>query len=192
MARRKSTATDAPQSLTEALPLLSEYARLEAIISQASAEREAGIAALNAEYDERAAPMLSALSDITVRIKTWFEANRAGLTGGKRKSIEIGGCEIGHRTGNPALKPPKGMNDALTITWLKLQNEPWAQHLIRVAETLDKAAMIRVLRLSEPSLATTRLKEAGYETKQGESFFIKSAAPAPEAVIDIPVSGSVQ
>lgn len=192
MARRKSNAVDAPQSLSEALPLLGEYARLEAIISQAAAERERGIAALHDDYNAIAAPLVNELATLTLRIKAWFEANRSSLTLDKRKSIEIGGCEIGHRTGNPRLKQPKGMTDELTITWLKLQNAAWARVFIRVTETLDKAAMIKAIRLAKPSVATTALNEGGYGTAQSEAFFIQSAAPQPEAMVEIPVVGTVQ
>lgn len=192
MARRKATAVDAPQNLSEALPLLGEYARLEAIISQADAERERGIATLNDDYNALAAPLVNELAALTLRIKAWFEANRSQLTNDKRKSIAIGGCEIGHRTGNPTLKMPKGMDEALTITWLKLQDASWARALIRITETLDKAAMIRVLRLNSPSMATMWLTEAEYRTGQREQFFIQSTVPKPDATIEIPLLGTVQ
>jgi phage host-nuclease inhibitor protein Gam len=195
MARRKLAAVDAPQTLSEALGLLGAYSRLEAMISQAAAEREAGIAKLNDEYTAFAAPLMSELADITRQVKTWYEANRSSLTLDKRKSIDLGGCQIGHRTGNPKLKLPKGMNEVGAIAWLKsIANDDakWPLSLIRVSEALDKAAMIKALRLDKPSMATMGLIEGGFDTGQREQFFIQSLAPKPETSAEIQPEGCLQ
>ena len=179
MARRKSNAVDAPQTLAEATLLLNEYARIEALISQLSAEREAGFAKLQADYQAMAAPLGEQLGLLFKQIKPWYEANRAAMTLDSRKSVKIGGCEIGHRIGNPTLKLPPTKSEASAIAWLEAQfaeGLSWPNGFIRRVKTLDKAAMIRVLRLDAPSLATIGLQDGGFLVTQREVFFIESAA----------------
>jgi phage host-nuclease inhibitor protein Gam len=178
MARRKSPAVDAPQTLDEAISLLDRTSALMAGLSSLEADREASLAAIAAAHDAVAGPVEQELKSLFIRLKPWWEVARDQLTDGKRKSVELGGCVIGTRTANPSLKLPKGKSADEVIEML--MNFGLAQ-FCNVKTTLNKAAIIMALRQPVGLIQEMLVCDVQVSVSQAEEFFIDRLPPKAAA-----------
>ena len=181
--RRTSPALAAPQTLPEAIKLLERYARLANEAARLDVDRNDAKAAIDAAADAAIAPIEAELRDLVRQLKPWWAVARDELTGGKKKSIELAGCQIGYRIANPSLVYPKP--EAVAVEKLHLR-EGWA---LRTTTVLDKPALIAAIRrppVDEDDDTAARLRKLGFSVSQKETFFVDVAPPKPvtESVAD--------
>jgi phage host-nuclease inhibitor protein Gam len=181
--RRKAVKLPACQSIEEASALLGRFAVLDTQLAARKARVEAAIAQMRAEAADLDAPAEEQIKDIFLQLKPWWAVASEEITGGKRKSAELAGCLIGHRIGNPTLVFPKPEEQAIArIEALNIEG------LVRIAKALDKEALIKGLRAPEDQLdendrkIIAELREAGFDVKQTETFFIDRLPPKEEPV----------
>lgn len=175
MARRKSAAMRAPQTPQAAQLLLERYASLDAQVELIEAARTEAIAIANAAADTQLVPLHAELKDIVKQLQPWWAASIDELTGGKRKSIELGGCLIGERT-NPAKVVFSGGKDADAVAALQTAK---LTDLLRVTTSLDKPAILKALEKENQPVDTGEdpcprvLHDMGFSAKQVETFFVE-------------------
>lgn len=193
--RRKAPAQLAPQTLEQAIGLLSEYRDLTDKVDELAEERDRAIAGIKGEYDAFAAPLGVQAAELFRQLRAWWAVAAPEMTDGKRKSIELAGVTIGERTTPPALALPKGKKaEAIVdelINWL-------GNEYIVTTNKLDKPALIKVLRLQlDPETADPEtiallsvrgvlVEELGLAVTQKEEFFIDRPGkqPAVETVAE--------
>ncbi|MFQ3665559.1 MAG: host-nuclease inhibitor Gam family protein [Sphingomonadaceae bacterium] len=191
--RRKAAASDVPASREAAEALLRRFAELDAELEDIGREAEAEILRIRQEADAGCAQVKAEMKAIFNRLKPWWAVEHEEIAG-KRRSAVLAGCEIGHRTGNPALVVPHGEADLIESLQL-LGFDGWA---VRVKRELDKPALIKALRGQDEGLTAddvAALAGLGLSVRQTETFFIarvQPQAPASECVApgaDAPVAG---
>lgn len=177
--RMKAAAIAVPQTMEEAIDRLARFSRLEGELEELKLAADAGKAEIDAERDSRATPIVAELKQIVSEMKPFWEARRQEITGGKRKSVVLGGCEIGTRTGNPTLTFVKGREDDL-LQELETLGFDWA---IRQKPEFDKPAIIKALSPNPESpfevADAAALTGLGFGVRQTETFFIARATSEP-------------
>ncbi len=184
--RMKAAALDVPQTMEAAIAKLARFAELETGLDEIKLAADAAKAQIDAHRDQLAAPVVAELKTLLHELKPFWEARREEITGGRRKSVVLGGCEIGTRTGNPTLTYPKAREQELIEELDLLGFREWA---LREVLELDKPALIKALRhegdnpLDQADSAA--LEGLGFAVKQAETFFIARATsePAEAAII---------
>ncbi|HPU15641.1 MAG TPA: host-nuclease inhibitor Gam family protein [Polymorphobacter sp.] len=192
MTRRKADKLPAAKTTPEAITLLGRYAALQASIDARRAQAEVAIAETRAAVDAAIAPDEAALKAIFNQLKPWWSVAHDELTDGKRKSIELGGCLIGHRMTPPKVTFAKA-DEAVIIDWL---SEHGFTDLVRTKSELDKPAIIKAVRLDvdHAKIAGTpeatriasviwNLNEVGVTITQKEEFFIAPIPPVEPATV---------
>lgn len=188
--RRKSEVLPAAQSREEAIALLTRYAEIAAGIEQIDANTAAVMAQRKAGDDAIKAPLITQQEAIFLRVKPWWAVAGATVVEGDRKTAELGGCLLGHRTGNPTLKHPTPVDKAVGL----LVGKGWVG-LLRVKYELDKPAIAAALRwldtpraAAEPNDENIDVAEArtwfastGFRVVQSEDFFIDRLPPKGQA-----------
>jgi phage host-nuclease inhibitor protein Gam len=165
-------AVRAPRSIEAATRLLEQYAELDGQIATIEEDRQSSISAINARCDTAANDLIARRDDLAAVLGPWWSANSAELTCGKRKSIELGGCVIGSKTGRASLYVGGGEDDVVAA---KLAKRPWTAELVRVAPKLDKAAVLKALDGEHKA----KLKGMGFSRTPGaETFFVQRAEQA--------------
>lgn len=187
--RRKADKLPAAQSTEEAIALLARFAEVDALMAADNVAAEEAIAAIRAVRDAHQEPLKAELKALFNQLKPWWAVAGEQLTEGKRKSVELGGCQIGHRTSTPALKL-EGLTEAEAVEHLEaLGFEAWA---IRTKKELDKPALIAALRklgatgpdgeLSADGVDAHVLDGLGLKVSQKEEFFIARIPPVEPPV----------
>ena len=171
MSRVKSAALRAPKSSEEAVELLAQLATVTRTIAAHDAQRDEAKQQIDAAADACIVPLSAERDDIFKRLQPWYEANASDLTGGKRKSIELGGCTIGHRTTPPKLTFAFG-KDADGVD--ALLHFGRTEGLLKTpAPTLIKAAILAELTSGPTDDDALPLELLGFAPKQSEEFFIE-------------------
>ncbi|PZO88608.1 MAG: hypothetical protein DI623_12350 [Sphingomonas sanxanigenens] len=174
MARRTATAVDLPKSVEEAAGLLGRYAALTADIAAIDAERAIKRAEIDQDADERIARREEELKAIFARLKPWWAVAGDQVTGGKKRSAELGGCDIGIRTTPPRLvlqaKEPEMIRRLQGLRWSRVKE------FLRTKVSLDKQAIIKEIGTGKDG----HLGMLGFTTRQTDEFFIAPIAPEHE------------
>lgn len=185
MTRIQSAAQRAPQTKQQAIELLDRYAAASAKVLSIEADRGGELAKINSAADALLVPLVAELKDIAKQLKPWWAANIEELTGGKRKSIELGGCQLGYRMSPPKVAFAGGTD---TDAALLLQAEGFGQRLVRVTPTPDKPALLKLLETTpgddDPVTLwedIDKLKDLGFSVKQTEQFFVDALMPTSAA-----------
>ncbi|MDK2757542.1 MAG: host-nuclease inhibitor Gam family protein, partial [Blastomonas fulva] len=92
-----------PRTLEQATAMLERFAVLDGDRAGIEAERNEQIAKINAAADEQLVPIVEEMVAIGEKIQPWWAKAAAELLPAKRKSMELGGCIIGSRTGKTVL-----------------------------------------------------------------------------------------
>lgn len=164
-------APNAPKTKVAATVLLERFHRRAGELAAIEAARSSQIAATNAVADKLAAPVLTELQQLRDRLEPWWAANAADLTGGKRKSIELGGCDIGTKRTKATLEHGFADDDAAIAA---LEAERWAKSYLTVKVTLDRTATLKAV---ESGKHQDRLVALGFKVKPGaDAFFVKRVA----------------
>lgn len=175
--RKKADKLPATQTVEEAIAQLKRYAQLDASIAARKARTEAAIASLKAQTDTLNAPEEAEQKALFLSLKPWWAVAGDTVTGGERKTWELGGCLIGHRTSNPALGYPKPEAAAVELLFVN----GW-HGCLRVKYELDKPVILRGL-AGQPfdgedsSAAANKLNGWGFHIVQKEEFFIDRLPP---------------
>ena len=197
MTRLRSAAQRAPQTQDQALALAVRFAAAATRIGELAARRASIIARVDAIVAASIVPLKAEQADIVKQLKPWFAANMDELTGGKRKSIELGGCVLGYRINPPKVAFAGGTDDQAVDA---LVSAELADELVRTTLALDKPAILKLLehvpaedpsdpRFDEAQLARldtkSKLEELGFSVKQSELFFVDLSTkvePGPATV----------
>jgi len=159
-----------PRTLKAATLLLERLAVVEGAIGAIEAERKAELAAVHAEADGKIEPWLPERDDLVAKLSGWWSESGHLLTEGKRKSMTIGGCEIGSR------KHPDKLGiagDATEIAKL-LQKKRWAGELVVTTVSVDRAAVLK----SIDGAHADELKAMGFSRVEGDDVvFVRAVAP---------------
>jgi predicted DNA-binding protein (UPF0251 family) len=157
--------TPRPRTTAEAQVLLADYAANAAAIDAIETLRNSEISAANAKADEAAVPLRIKRDAMRDALEAWWAKAGAALTQGKRRSIELGGCELGLQAGRSTLVV---QDEAAVVAALK--DQLWAAYLINVKVTLDKRAALKAL----DGPHSIQLKSLGLAKQAGEdAFFVK-------------------
>lgn len=170
--RRKADKLPATQTVEEAIAQLARYAALDAAITARKARVDAAVASMRAQCDALNAPEEAEQKALFLSLKPWWAVAGETVTGGDRKTWELGGCLIGHRTSNPALGYPRPEAAAVELLFVN----GW-HGCLRVKYELDKPVILRGLAGQpfdgdEGSAAANKLKGWGFHIVQKEEFFI--------------------
>jgi len=155
-----------PRSLKQAQRLCELYTELAGKVAAIEEERDAAIAAANARADELLAPLLQERDQIAEKVEPWFLEAKDELLDGKRKSIELGGCELGTRKGKAKLGIAGNKDDAVE----KLGSLRWAKPFLKTTVSLDVPAISKGLLGKHGS----KLHEEGFAIVAGiDVFYMK-------------------
>lgn len=162
------TAIRQPRSVAAATELCERFAVLDGQIAAIEERRQADIAAVNADADRAATDLIAQRDAIAEKLAPWWAGAAAQLTGGKRKSIELGGCLVGTADARATLAVA-GMEDAIALKLAKLR---WGQAFVTVKVSLAKAPLLK----ATDGKRAGELAELGLTRKPGATaFFVKRA-----------------
>lgn len=160
------------KTVADATAALERYAALSGQVAAIARRRDAILSRANAAADRLAMPLTAELATIAARLEPWWAKNAAALTDGKRKSIELGGCMIGSKSGRATLSLAGDDFDAAAA---KLRLERWAKPFVVVKVSIDRTATLKALGGPHGD----KLKAAGFAEKPGsETFFVNAVAQA--------------
>jgi hypothetical protein len=155
-----------PRTIAAATKLLERFAELDGQIAAIEEQRKVELADVNAEADRLIAPFLPERDAILAKLQGWWVEAAPGLTDGKRKSIALGGCEIGSRS-SPATLGVAGDEKLIAKALIKLR---WARELVRVTIGIDRAAVLK----SIDGVHAAQLAELGFSrVAGGEAVFVR-------------------
>lgn len=176
MARATSPALKAPQTTEAALALAERYAVLDADVQRHTADAQAAIAATKAAAHAVLLPIAAEMKAIEKQLKPWWAARHEELTGGRRRSIELGGCQLGYRLSTPKVCFAGGTDDDAAATLQAAELDM----LLRVSVAVDKPAILKAFAgdpdPGEGHHLAARLAGLGFSVQQGDQFFIEPIA----------------
>ncbi|VWX62620.1 host-nuclease inhibitor Gam family protein [Sphingorhabdus sp. 109] len=187
MARRKKDAVEAPQNELEAIVVAVDYALLDRAVGRAEAICDEQIDQAKARRDENIATLKPKLDIAFEKLQAYYSANEDVLTGGVRRSVELGPVTIGERLTTPKLKLPSGMKEAGVIAWMRSVRDVggFAKRFMRVRVELNKQAIIEALKpTDEPRTGqdmkdSKKLADKGLSIRQKDEFFVKVPEEEP-------------
>lgn len=151
---------DVPQSLDEVNEAVAEIGRRQRERERIQAEMNDDLAAVRAKYETAAKPHAERITELTLGVKVWCEANRDLLTReGKTKTARLATGEVSWR-----MRPPSVLvrgADAVIDALRKLKLD----RFLRIKTELDREAI-----LADPE-AVAPIK--GLAISQKEDFVIK-------------------
>jgi phage host-nuclease inhibitor protein Gam len=130
-----------PRSTEQAAVLLEHWADLDAQIAAIEADRKDSIADVNARCDRAETELLRRRDAVNQKLASWWAKAGEKLTEGKRKSIELGGCEIGSVKARATLTIAGEEKDVVAA----LSALRWAKPFLRIKASLDRVALLKGL-----------------------------------------------
>lgn len=156
-------------TLEQAAEKAGSFADLNGQLARIEARRQAAIARINSAFDTKIAPLIAAATPLHVELAAWWQSAGEDVRKGK-KSIEIGGCTIGTRTGNLTLF----LSDAPAEAIKSLQRVKWGKDLLTTTVALNKPLIKAAI--NGPN--RVRLKQMGFSLGRSETFYIDTSAGA--------------
>lgn len=151
--------------IAAATVLAERYGALAGELATAEASRAAALAATNAVADTLTQPIVAEMDAIRAALEPWWARNGAQVTGGKRKSAELGGCMLGSRSGKAAL-----VIDDEPSAKAALVKARWGKELLRTTVSVDKAAVLKAL----GGTLAKKLAAIGFaKSAPAETFFLE-------------------
>lgn len=186
MSRVRSAAQRAPQDIEQATALCTRFVERSAAAALIIQARDETIAKANQTADTELVPITAELKDIEKQLKPFFAAKFDELTGGKRKSIELGGCYMGYRLDKPSVAFAHGKDDDMVVTLRAAELTDY----VRTKLSPEKPAIMKELEAERDAIALrdaapadaaandappsiSPLHDLGFSIKQGESFFLE-------------------
>lgn len=184
MTRVKSAAQRAPQTLEQATALCTRFVERSAAAALIVQARDETIAKANQTADTELVPIAAELKDIEKQLKPFFAAKFDELTGGKRKSIELGGCYLGYRLDKASVAFAHGKDDDMAVTlraadlidYVRTKHSPEKSAIMKALEAERDALALRDAAPADdeaPAPSISPLHDLGFSIKQGESFFLE-------------------
>lgn len=156
----------APRTVEAGQRLLERYAEVVGRIAIVEAVRSEALARANQLADTEALPLVTEQEEITKLLGPWWDQHKFALLAKGRKSLELGGCEIGSRMGGAKL----GLRGDEKEVVEQLRDERWAKPYLTVKVSLNRATTLAGL----AGQHKTKLRELGFlSIAGGETFFIK-------------------
>lgn len=165
-----------PRTLAAATGLAERFATLEGEIGLVEAGRNEAIARANADADSAIAPMLAERDALRDKLCVWWGKAGPELTDGKRKSITLGGCTIGSRSGRATLSLSVSDDDAIAAL-LALRG---GKGFVRTKVSIDRTAVLKGL---DGSFGAS-LGKIGFSRQPGEESFVLERAEQAGTVAD--------
>ncbi len=155
-----------PKTVKAATKLLEQYADVDGQIAAIEEARRAELVKVNAAYDDLAAPLLKKHGQLLEKLVAWWPLAGPDLTGGTRKSIALGGCEIGSRSSRATL----GIAGDVAKVTTALANKPWSAEMVTRTVSIDRAAVLK----SIDGAHAKDLAKLGFSKVEGsETVFVK-------------------
>ncbi len=162
------TAHKQPRTLAAATTLLERFAEVDGAMADIELMRNAEISAANVAADEKLAPLIGEAAQLRTLLFRWWAVAGPGLTQGKRKSMTIGGCDIGTRAGRVTLDVA---GDARALA-KDMVGKVWAKPLVTVTYGLDRATVLKALDGKDRA----KLAKLGFaKVPASEAFFVNRA-----------------
>ena len=169
-----------PRTRDAAMLLLERRSAVAGELAAITANRDAAIVVTNAAADTLAAPLIAEADALDAVLAAWWPSAAAELTGGKRKSVELGGCMVGTKLSRATLDHGFDSDDAAAAA---LKPLAWAKPYLRVAYRVDRAATLKAL---EGGRHETKLAELGFRRVPGDDRFFVEPVGQAGAAIDQP------
>jgi phage host-nuclease inhibitor protein Gam len=162
------------QTREELEAVMGEYARASIARGQLALALEEKLQLARKDYEARLADFDAEIETLLADLEAWAVLHPGEFA--DRKSIDLVHGAIGFRTGNPTLKPLKGVKWEHVVDMLKASQQ--ARYL-RSIEEVNKDAILT----DREALGADRLKILGLRIEQTERFFAEArtepAAPTP-------------
>lgn len=139
MAKAKSTAAPAAQTVEEVETLISRMGVLSRQLARQEADLGDKIAKAKEDAGALAKPLQDEFEEAQARVQGYCEANRAALTGGKTKTVIFASGVVSWRHRPPSVRISGKVEDL--IAWMKANLGRRAKPYIRVKEELDREAL---------------------------------------------------
>jgi hypothetical protein len=163
------TTVRAPRTLAAATALLERFAELDGQVAALEGRRSRMIARANAAIDARLVPLLEERSAISEKAEPWWATAKAELLAKDRKSIELGGCNIGTRSSREALAHSFESDKKAAVA---LRDTRYAKQTTRVEYALERAPTLKLLQAGGKTSAA--LIELGFRIAPSkETFFLE-------------------
>lgn len=158
-----------PRTKEQATEFLGRYAEVDAKLAAIEADRKTALGRINGAADVLVSPLVDELAAIAAKMEPWWVKAAADLTKGKRKSVELGGCNIGTRASAAKLKHGYENDKAAADV---LHASPLKKAALVFGYALDKAATLKLLQ--SKGAKASQLTELGFTVDTpAETFFIK-------------------
>ena len=155
---------DAP--IDKGTVVLERYSLLAGQLATIEEDRVATLASANAVADGIAAPIVTEMRLLEEQLKPWWIRIADKVTGGKRKSAELGGCMIGTKDRAASLAI---VGDETAIVE-QLKGQRWAKDYLRTTVSIDKAAVLKAI--TAPNAHAQKLTDVGFSKTSPEATFI--------------------
>lgn len=189
--RKKAAAQPAPATKTEAGELLVEYKSLQRNIDADQAAMNEAIALVMEKRAERRGPLEARQKEIFLALRSWWGVAADEITGGKAKSFTYAGCIIGTRMTTPSLKIPAGLTADGAVYKIRNLGLGYSDGAIRVKESLDKPAILKLIAERADSEPVRALMALGFASVQRDEFFIDTMPSKTPATAEIAVDDAV-
>lgn len=155
--------------VADAQVLATRVAEVELLLATNESTRQAALAATNAAADTSARPLLDELEELRAALEPWWRRNAHELTGGKRKSAELGGCMIGLATSRASVIFTHA-DDKAAVAAVRTA-APWAgKALLKQTFRLDRPAIAKALE----GRRADEVRALGFDlSPSADAFFIK-------------------
>ncbi|HSV73196.1 MAG TPA: host-nuclease inhibitor Gam family protein [Chthonomonadales bacterium] len=155
---------------------VAECVRLKIKLTQAVADKDAEVAAVEKRHTARITELQESIADVETQVLDYCAGNRAALFA-EKKSRETSLAVFGFE-----LTPPRVETSSRKIKWAdvvdRLIRLPWGKAYLKVpAPTPDKNALLA----DREKLTPEQLTAAGVQFAQDEQFFLR---PKPETAED--------
>jgi len=166
MAKREKKPVISPVSLEQAEQIMSDYAMLDARVSEITSKMDQKITEIRELHAEALQSLGDKRTERLTQLQLFAETNKQLFD--KKKSIEMAHGVIGFRTGTPKLKTIKG------FTWPAITNL-LKQFLPEYVRTVDEPAKDKLLadREKEEVKKYFNREGVGCEVVQDETFFVE-------------------
>ncbi|MDX9907092.1 MAG: host-nuclease inhibitor Gam family protein [Bacteroidales bacterium] len=166
MAKREKKPVIAPLSLEQAEQIMSEYAMLDARLSEITARMDQKITQIREQHQDDLQQLADKRQEKLTQLQLFAETNKQLFD--KKKSIDMAHGILGFRTGTPKLKTIKG------FTWPAITNL-LKKALPDYVRTVEEPAKDKLLAdRDKPEVKSLFNKDGiGCEVVQDETFFVE-------------------
>lgn len=166
MAKREKKPVIAPLSVEQAEQIMSEYAMVDAQVSEITAKMDQQITEIREKHADKLQNLGDKRQEKLTQLQLFAETNKQLFE--KKKSLDMAHGVIGFRTGTPKLKTIKG------FTWPAVTNL-MKKNLPDYVRTVEEPAKDKLLAdRDKPEVRSMFNKDGiGCEVVQDETFFVE-------------------